>query len=79
MQTFFISLFAFLIVMTIMAVGVIMGRKPILGSCGGVGVALGEVDYECNLCGGDEAKCESINVAKSDSGQESKGSFYTPE
>lgn len=61
MQTFFIALFAFLAVMTIMAVGVIMGRKPITGSCGGVGAALGEVDYECDLCGGDEAKCAEIN------------------
>lgn len=61
MQTFLIALFAFLVVMSVMAVGVIMGRKPLTGSCGGVGAALGEVDYECELCGGDEAKCEAIN------------------
>lgn len=45
-------------VMTAMAIGVIMGRKPITGSCGGVGAALGEKDYECDLCGGDPKKCE---------------------
>ena len=45
-------------VIIIMSVGVIMGRKPITGSCGGVGAALGEKDYKCDLCGGDPNKCE---------------------
>ncbi|MBT5331648.1 MAG: (Na+)-NQR maturation NqrM [Porticoccaceae bacterium] len=79
MQTFLIALFAFLLVMTIMAVGVIMGRKPITGSCGGVGAALGEVDYECELCGGDEAKCESIQAENTNAqaANRAKGSFYS--
>lgn len=77
MQIFFIAFFAFLIVMTIMAVGVILGRKPITGSCGGIGAALGEVDYECELCGGDEAKCESLNAENSDASPTAKSSFYT--
>ena len=46
-------------VITAMSVGVLMGRKPITGSCGGVGAALGEDDYECELCGGDPKKCDS--------------------
>lgn len=51
-----------------------MGRKPIAGSCGGVGAALGEEDYVCELCGGDEAKCEEL---KTDSGASpSSASFY---
>ena len=41
-----------------LAVGVLAGRKPLNGSCGGVGRALAEPDYVCSLCGGDEAKCE---------------------
>ena len=45
-------------VIIIMSIGVIMGRKPIAGSCGGVGAALGEKDYKCDLCGGDPNKCE---------------------
>ena len=44
-----------------MAIGVIMGRKPLAGSCGGVGAALGEEDYTCDLCGGDPKKCDEIN------------------
>jgi hypothetical protein len=36
-----------------------MGRKPLAGSCGGVGKALAEPNYECPLCGGDESKCDS--------------------
>lgn len=45
-------------VIIIMSIGVIMGRKPITGSCGGVGAALGEKNYTCDLCGGDPNKCE---------------------
>ncbi|BCE02348.1 (Na+)-NQR maturation NqrM [Marinicellulosiphila megalodicopiae] len=52
----------------LMAVGVMMGRKPIAGSCGGVGKALGEPDYSCDICGGDVSKCEEQNddVANAD-------------
>lgn len=46
------------LLITAMAIGVIMGRKPISGSCGGVGAALGEKDYTCDICGGDPNKCE---------------------
>lgn len=55
------------IVVTIMAVGVLAGRKPITGSCGGVGQALGEEDYVCELCGNDPNKCEDISKDKSNS------------
>ncbi|HAZ79648.1 MAG TPA: hypothetical protein DCX08_06905 [Porticoccaceae bacterium] len=40
-----------------MAVGVLMGGKPIAGSCGGVGAALGEENYTCDICGDDPKKC----------------------
>ncbi|MAH73778.1 MAG: hypothetical protein CBC09_06595 [Cellvibrionales bacterium TMED49] len=42
-----------------MAVGFIFSGKPISGSCGGVGNALGEPGNHCELCGGDVKKCES--------------------
>jgi hypothetical protein len=38
-----------------MAVGVLMGRKPIAGSCGGLR-NMG-MDVECEICGGDTARC----------------------
>lgn len=53
-----IAFFVLILVIAGMAVGVIMGRKPLKGSCGGVGAALGEVDYECDICGGDPNKCD---------------------
>ncbi len=62
MALFIISFFVLLSVVCLMAIGVIFGRKPIAGSCGGVGAALGEKDYVCELCGGDEAKCEEIKL-----------------
>lgn len=58
-------LLAFLIMLLIvagMAVGVLFGRKPIAGSCGGM-KALG-IDMECEICGGDSTRCESSKVAE---------------
>jgi hypothetical protein len=40
-----------------MAVGVMRGRPPIAGSCGGLG-AMG-VDGACEICGGNPDKCEA--------------------
>ena len=54
-------------VIVIMSVGVIMGRKPISGSCGGVGAALGEKDYTCELCGGDPKECDEQNSQAAES------------
>ena len=42
-----------------MSIGVIMGRKPISGTCGGIG-ALG-LDQACDICGGNTKKCEEEN------------------
>jgi hypothetical protein len=38
-----------------MSIGVLMGRKPIAGSCGGM-AALG-MEVECEICGGDTTRC----------------------
>ena len=62
-------LLAFLIIgllVLAMSIGVIMGRKPIKGSCGGVGAALNEKNYKCSLCGGDPEKCDKKTQDKSD-------------
>lgn len=42
-----------------MSIGVILGRKPIAGTCGGLG-ALG-MGQACDICGGDDQKCEEEN------------------
>ena len=56
-----LSIVIFGLLITGMAVCVLLGRKPISGSCGGVGAALGEKDYSCDICGGDIKKCEDSN------------------
>ena len=45
MKIFIITLCAFILVMFIMAVGVIFGKRQIKGSCGGLG--------GCDLCDSD--------------------------
>ncbi len=44
-----------LIIVGGMAIGVMFGRKPIAGSCGGM-AALG-LDSECEVCGGNPDRC----------------------
>ncbi len=56
MTLFFISAMVIGLVIAAMAVGVIAGRPPIKGSCGGMG-ALG-IDTACELCGGDPQRCD---------------------
>lgn len=54
--------FAFMLVVVAgMAIGVMFGRKPISGSCGGM-KALG-MNMECEICGGDPSRCESDEVS----------------
>lgn len=57
MQTLWLTLLALAVIMLIMSVGVLMGRKPIAGSCGGMS-ALG-METECDVCGGNKQVCET--------------------
>ena len=57
MMIFAISFLAFAAIMAAMAIGVMSGRAPIKGWCGGIG-ALG-IDQSCDLCGGDPQRCET--------------------
>ena len=59
----FLTVWGIYVVVAIMAVGVIMGRRPISGSCGGIGRINGE--SECAICGGDPIKCEQAINDKS--------------
>lgn len=56
MSLFLISVLVICLVMAGMAVGVMNGRKPIKGSCGGMG-ALG-IDTACEICGGNPQRCD---------------------
>ena len=56
METVIVAFFVMLALVGVMAVGVIFGRQPIAGSCGGM-KALG-MEVECEVCGGDPQMCE---------------------
>jgi hypothetical protein len=58
-MTFLVVFLTMLLVVGMMAVGVMMGRKPIAGSCGGI-ANLG-IEKECSICGGSREKCEEIH------------------
>ncbi|MGI9289247.1 MAG: (Na+)-NQR maturation NqrM [Pseudomonadales bacterium] len=70
MATLIITFVVFLLIVGAMAVGVMMGRKPIAGSCGGM-AALG-MTSDCEICGGDRSKCDSEKPISSTN----KASFY---
>lgn len=56
MATLIASFLFIAFIVAAMAVGVMFGRKPIKGTCGGLNNAA--ADSSCELCGGNPAKCE---------------------
>lgn len=58
-MTLVLAFLFMLVIVAGMAVGVMFGRKPITGSCGGM-KALG-LDVGCEICGGNPDRCESAN------------------
>lgn len=59
-MTLFLMVLAFmLLIVAAMAIGVIMGRKPIAGTCGGLN-QLG-LKEGCDVCGGKDEVCEEEN------------------
>ncbi|WP_106477112.1 (Na+)-NQR maturation NqrM [Phytohalomonas tamaricis] len=56
MMLWLIVFVAMLLLVTAMSVGVLMGRKPIAGSCGGLN-RLG-LKQGCDICGGKDDVCE---------------------
>lgn len=56
----FVLTFVFILaIVAAMSIGVMRGRKPISGSCGGLN-NLG-IAGACEICGGDMSKCEEKN------------------
>ncbi|SHK39982.1 hypothetical protein SAMN05216369_1854 [Marinobacter antarcticus] len=56
MSTFLLVFLIVVLLVAGMSVGVIFGRKPISGSCGGMS-AVG-ISSSCDICGGNTQKCE---------------------
>jgi uncharacterized protein len=56
MGTLLVTFLVLGFVIIAMSVGVLLGRKPISGSCGGMS-ALG-MEVACDICGGDKNKCD---------------------
>jgi len=74
MTTLLVVFGVMLVIVAAMAVGVIFGRKPITGSCGGMS-AIG-MDVACAVCGGDKDKCRQESEEAAAVAQETKASFY---
>ena len=77
MTILLVTLVVMLFVAFALSISVLAGKKPITGSCGGVGKALSDPNYVCALCGGDEAKCaeEKANPANSSTADKSDLSY----
>lgn len=56
MATMIFTLIGLIVIVVAMSVGVMMGRKPISGSCGGL--ANVGIEGKCSICGDDPQKCE---------------------
>jgi uncharacterized protein len=64
MITLVIIAFCFMLfIIVAMAVGVLMGKKPIAGSCGGLS-AIG-MKSACDVCGGNDEVCEKEKLKNS--------------
>lgn len=70
MITIFLAFVLLALIIMAMSVGVILGRRPISGSCGGIGAALGEKDYTCDICGDDPNKCREMTATAKQSNEE---------
>ncbi|MCB1671726.1 MAG: (Na+)-NQR maturation NqrM [Gammaproteobacteria bacterium] len=60
MTTLILSFVLIALAVTGLSIGVIMGRKPLQGSCGGLS-SFGEAG-PCELCGGKPEKCKELNA-----------------
>ncbi|MCC7333710.1 MAG: hypothetical protein IT422_01350 [Pirellulaceae bacterium] len=71
---FMVTAVAFGLVISLMAVGVMMGRREIKGSCGGLGASQGEGgSTSCSLCSNSDAACRELAGSRQESGQEAGG------
>lgn len=76
MATILLSIVIALLVFGAMSIGIIFGRAPIKGSCGGMS-ALAGGDGSCQVCGGDSSKCPETGSSSGNSGA-GKPAFFDP-
>ena len=70
MNTFLITLGVIGLVIAAMAIGVMFGRRPIAGSCGGLGAVGGESEFGCKKpCSKREARMKAAAEAATDARQ----------
>ncbi|MDC0662098.1 (Na+)-NQR maturation NqrM [Marinobacter sp. SS21] len=74
MGTFLLVFVIVGILLVAMSIGVILGRKPISGTCGGIG-ALG-IDGACEICGGNTKKCKEENDRLASEGKTAEALAY---
>jgi hypothetical protein len=73
MLTILLAVVVVLLLVAGMAIGVMMGREPIKGSCGGM-AALG-IDTECEICGGNPSLCETEQLKKDEAAKATSLSY----
>jgi hypothetical protein len=66
MSTLVFVFLTMLLLTAAMAIGVMMGRKPIAGSCGGMKAL--NMGVACEVCGGNPAKCDRAGLPGADLG-----------
>ncbi len=74
MELVLVTFVVMLVLVAGMAIGVIMGREPIKGSCGGM-AAIG-MDTACDICGGNPVKCEEENQKQQNAAVSKGNQFY---
>ncbi|WP_286220147.1 (Na+)-NQR maturation NqrM [Marinobacter apostichopi] len=74
MGIFLLVLFIVVLLVAAMSIGVILGRKPISGTCGGIG-ALG-ISQSCDICGGSPQKCEEESERQTQDSRQAEALTY---
>ena len=67
-MVFILAFVIMAIIMAGMAIGVMSGREPLKGSCGGL-AAVG-IEGKCEICGDDPSRCEEQSAKAATSSDE---------
>ncbi|PCI34950.1 MAG: ApbE family protein [Elusimicrobia bacterium] len=67
MTTLVLTLGVLAVCFTGMAIGLILQKKPLQGSCGGASSKGLPPDADCIVCGGDQKKCDTNAASQTSS------------